>query len=222
MGQFLERPNPDDDVSLMDPADLAALGRRRREGFERDASKVAAALQGTLWSGRSGAWLLPRLDATTAKDVGPALAQVLPELRCGQVVSNVVGAFGRAAGTPWAADLLAQFQLPFDGVTRWDIGSAVFGMSPRKLAPVERDIIQIVNCRAYGRSREMLAMVLPRIGTETATAAALELLVDDPEISGHVLSGLARAKAAVPATLVLPFLEHPRSDVRRDAKRLLG
>jgi len=148
------------------------------------------------------------------------LIRALPRLEDQREKESVVRALSVSWAKPAAGPvLLEQFRTVHDegglGI-RWSIANA-----PSVVATdaIFDDLAVLVRDRAYGRSREMLAVALGRCREAPAEPLLIELL-DDEQIAGHALMALAARRAKVPSDVVGRFLGHPQAWVRKYARRL--
>jgi HEAT repeat protein len=83
------------------------------------------------------------------------------------------------------------------------------------------DLVELVKDKQHGRSREMLAVALGNMRNPAAVNVLIELL-NDEEVAGHALMGLAKLKAQEARSHIVPFLAHPKAWVRKEASRALA
>jgi HEAT repeat protein len=70
--------------------------------------------------------------------------------------------------------------------------------------------------KRFGKGRESFTMLLGQYGG-TAQISTLIRLLEDPEISGHAVHALRLLGASEAADSVRPFLESPKSWVKKEA-----
>jgi hypothetical protein len=74
--------------------------------------------------------------------------------------------------------------------------------------------------RRFGKGRESFTMLLGRYGGETQIPALIKLLAD-PEICGHAVYALRLLGATEAADSIRPFLDSPKTWVRKEAQKFL-
>jgi len=82
------------------------------------------------------------------------------------------------------------------------------------------DIVALVKDKRHGRAREMLAVALANMKNPKAVDVLIELL-DDEEIAGHALSALRKLAPPEAREAIEPFVNHPKTWARNEAKRAL-
>lgn len=75
--------------------------------------------------------------------------------------------------------------------------------------------------RSYGASRKMLVLSLGNMKDPRAVEVLVDLL-SDKEVAGHAVMALGKLKAKSAKPKLEPFLQHPRSWVRNEAKKALA
>jgi len=114
---------------------------------------------------------------------------------------------------------------PFEH-TAWAIGEEIrqsFQAHPR----LKRDlaslhaVLDVARYRNLRRGRESFVMALGFTGAATH-ASALAELIDDPDISGHVVDTLLKMRAPGYSSQVSPLTAHKRAWVRRLAERYIA
>jgi hypothetical protein len=72
--------------------------------------------------------------------------------------------------------------------------------------------------RRFGKGRESFTMLLGHYGGAAQIPSLVQLL-DDPEVSGHAVYALRLLGASEAAERVRPFLDSPKSWVRKEARK---
>lgn len=101
----------------------------------------------------------------------------------------------------------------------WVIGNAFeIIIQPEDVDP----ILEIVKDKDNGTSRQMFVMALAKIKSrkEDIENVLIPLLEDD-DITGHVLYTLGKLKSEKAREKIIPFIDHPNSYYRREAKSAL-
>lgn len=155
------------------------------------------------------------------KKAVPVLARWLPRLADKAVKEDVI----RTLSVPWARDavpvLLKEYRDALEGDPagtglRWAVAN---GLEVLATDEVFDDVVELLHL-GPGASRQMLVLALAKMTRPEAVEVLVNLL-DDEEVSGHVVSALAKLGAAVPREKVEPFLKHKADWVRKDARKLL-
>jgi HEAT repeat protein len=100
---------------------------------------------------------------------------------------------------------------------KWTIGNALSVVADDS---VFDDIAELVRNKQHGRAREMLAIALGNMKDPRAVPLLMEVL-DDEQVAGHALAGLRKLAPAEARSKVEPFLNHPKTWVRKEAQRTL-
>jgi HEAT repeat protein len=150
----------------------------------------------------------------------PLLLEWLPRITNRDVRQQIVSALGTKWGKPVAADaLIAEFEnADSTGLDRWRVGSSLAAVvDDAHFEPVAR----LVRERRFGRARQEVVSRLGTLSDPRVLDLLIELLADD-EVAGHAIIGLQRLKRPEAADAVRPFLSHPTSWVRTEARRALA
>jgi HEAT repeat protein len=154
----------------------------------------------------------------------PVLLEHLPRVQDKWIKEGIVRALtakearGKADGA-----LVAEFRAAAPSQTanialKWAIGNA---LSVVATDGVFADVIELLKDKQHGQSREMLAVALGNMKNPTAVDVLIELLNDD-EVAGHALIGLAKLKAQKSRPHIERFLNHPKPWVRKKASKALA
>jgi len=100
---------------------------------------------------------------------------------------------------------------------KWAIGNALSVVADDS---VFDDIVALVKDKRHGRAREMLAVALANMKNPKAVDVLIELL-EDEEVAGHALSALRKLAPPEAREAIEPFVNHPKTWVRNEAKRAL-
>lgn len=100
---------------------------------------------------------------------------------------------------------------------KWAIGNALHIFANDE---VFDDIVDIATDRRHGSSREMVVASLMRMKNPKAVDVLIKLL-DDEDVAGHALKALRRLNAKRARKYIEPFLEHPRTWWRNEAKKAI-
>jgi HEAT repeat protein len=151
----------------------------------------------------------------------PTLIRWLPLVSDSAVKGDIANALATKSARPTAArPLIEEFgkapETEESGL-KWAIANALSEVADDS---VYDEIVELVRDKRHGYAREMLAVALARMKDPRAVEVLVELL-EDEQVAGHAV--LALRKLAVPETraAIEPFAEHPRTWVRREARRAL-
>ena len=158
--------------------------------------------------------------STPYREAVPVLIQWLPRIRDASVKEDIV----RTLSVPWAGDaaplLLAEFERVEDATgtgLRWAIGNALDVLANDEIAG---QMINLATDRRYGKAREMVVLGLGKLKDGRVTGVLLNLLGDD-EVVGHAVMALGKLRARTARSRIEPLLNHPKSWVRKEAKKAL-
>jgi len=151
----------------------------------------------------------------------PILLRWLPRVENPDVKEVIV----RALSVPWArhteapALLVEEFRRSEgDSGLKWAIGNALSVVADDD---VLSDIIGLIKDPTHGQAREMLAVALGNMKTPDVKYFLIELL-DKEDLVGHAIMALRKLKAKEARPAIERFLTHPKSWVRREAKKALA
>ena len=115
--------------------------------------------------------------------------------------------------------LLDEFaKLPSGSLAKWKIADALSECASDR----DFDALAIlVSDQAQGKAREMLTLALARIPTASSINLLIRLLKDE-QVCGHAIMALGRLNAVEAIGAILPFLEHPKSWVRSEARKAVA
>jgi HEAT repeat protein len=150
----------------------------------------------------------------------PLLVQWLPWVENLAVKESIV----RALSVPWAKRttapklLVDEFrkQVSNPGL-QWAIGNALSIVADDD---VLNDVIGLIRDKEHGKAREMLVVSLGNMKTPGVENLLIELL-DDEDLAGYSIMALRKLKSQKARPVIERFLTHPKSWVRREAKKAL-
>jgi hypothetical protein len=151
----------------------------------------------------------------------PLLVSWIPRVEDVSVKEMLVRAvtvpWGRGIAGPTLVDTFERAdEYPFS--FRWAVGSAIEVVADPSLLD---DMIRLARDKRYGRAREMVVMGLGRIRRPEAVRALVELL-DDPEVAGHAVAGLAKLQPPEARSALERFVNDERGWVRQAARRAIA
>lgn len=203
--------------------------QRRIKAYDEAAKPLIAQLHRLGFNVESVADLFNR--RMNYREAIPLLLEWLPRIDNLDVKESVVRTLSVKWARPVAArPLIEEFRrAPAEEELglKWAIANGLEVVADES---VFEEIVEFVRDRSHGRAREMLAMALGNMKDPRAVPVLLELL-DDEQVVGHTLIGLRRqfrqksVRADLPVEAVRGaverFLDHPKTWVRREAKRVL-
>lgn len=156
------------------------------------------------------------------KDAIPILLKWLPKIANRRVKESIV----RALSVPWAkglaeAALLAKFRSASESDNlglKWAISNALEVLATDKIFDA---IVELARDRRHGAARQMLAMALGKMKNPKAVDVLIGLIEDD-DVAGHSIIALKKLNATEARLYILPFLKHPKTWIRREAKKALN
>jgi hypothetical protein len=151
----------------------------------------------------------------------PILLRWLPRVENPAVKEAIV----RALSVPWArhteapALLVEEFRRSkSDFGLNWAIGNALSVVADDD---VLNDIVGLIRDKTYGKAREMLVVALGNMKSPDVKYFLIELL-DDEDLAGYAIMSLGKLKSKEARPFIERFLTHPKSWVRREAKKALA
>jgi len=155
------------------------------------------------------------------KDAIPILLRWLPKIDNLDVKESIV----RALSVPWAKPIAASIlieefhKMPNESNTgiKWAIANALSIVADDS---VFAEIVELLQDTRHGASREMLAVSLGNMKDPSAQDVLIGLL-DDNQITGHVIIALGKLKSEKARPAIEPFVSHPKAWVRKEAKKAL-
>jgi HEAT repeat protein len=151
----------------------------------------------------------------------PLLVSWIPRVQERAVKEMLV----RAVSVPWARGtagptLVKAFEQAdeYPGSFQWAVGSAIETIADPSLLD---DMIRLARDKKYGRAREMVVMGLGRIRRLEAVQTLIELL-DDPEVAGHAVKGLAKLQPPEARAALERFVDDERGWVKLAARRAIA
>lgn len=151
----------------------------------------------------------------------PILLRWLPRVENPAVKEAIV----RALSVPWARRteasnlLVEEFRRSkSDFSLNWAIGNALSVVADDG---VLNDIIGLIRDKTYGKAREMLVVALGNMKTLDVKYTLIELL-EDEDLAGYAIMALGKLKTKEARHAIERFLNHPKSWVRREAKKALA
>ncbi len=130
----------------------------------------------------------------------------------------------RALSVPWARRteapvlLVEEFRRSkSDFSLNWAIGNALSVVADDD---VLTDIVGLIHDKTYGKAREMLVVALGNMNAIDVKYTLIDLL-EDEELAGYGIVALGKLKIKETRPAIERFLTHPKSWVRREAKKAL-
>ena len=156
------------------------------------------------------------------KDAIPVLLQWLPRIENLDVKEDIV----RALSVPWAKPvatrtLVSEFrkmQNESNTGIKWAIANALSVVADDS---VFTEIVDLVGDPRHGKAREMLAFSLGNMKDPRSQDVLISLL-DDDEVAGHAIVALGKLKSKKAYSAIKRFLTHPKTWIRKEAKKALA
>jgi hypothetical protein len=162
----------------------------------------------------------PSKYQTNHREIIPILLRWLPLIENPDIKGDIVGALS----VPWAKGvaarpLIEEFRKAQEGRSlKWAIGNALSVVADKS---VFDELVELVRDKRHGKAREMLPLALVKTKDPRVVSILIELL-DDEEIAGHAVSALRRLAPPEARTAIEPFISHPKTWIRNEAKRALA
>lgn len=195
------------------------MRRRRVEEYREAAAPLLAELAAAGFDVASVTAL--RRQGAEWRGAIPILLAWLPRVGNADVKEDIVRALSVPFAKPAAAPaLVAEFRRadPAQEALRWAIGNALEVVADDSVLD---DVVEIVRDRRNGTSREMFAVALGNMRGPRVVDVLIGLL-DDPEVAGHAIMGLGKLGARPARGEVERFLDHPKSWIRKAARKAIG
>jgi hypothetical protein len=150
----------------------------------------------------------------------PILLAWLPKVTNPNVKEDII----RALSVKWAkrtvaaALLLVEFERADDASLRWAIGNALEVLATVEIAD---DLIRLATDRRYGRARQMVVLGLGKLKDARVVGALIDLLADE-DVVGHAVIALGKLQARAARSRIESLLDHPKSWIRKEAKKALA
>jgi HEAT repeat protein len=100
---------------------------------------------------------------------------------------------------------------------KWAIGNALSVVADDR---VFEQLAAIAEDKRHGHDREMVALALGNMKDPRAVDVLVRLL-DDDQVAGHAIMALGKLRARGVRSKIEPFLDHPKTWVRREARKAL-
>jgi len=147
----------------------------------------------------------------------PILLRHLESARDPKLREGIVRALG-VKSFPVTEALIAAFRRESHPLVRWAIGNSLYNTASREHIPA---LLELVQDRSYGIARQMIALQLGK-WRDPGALAALERLVDDPEVTPHALTALGEYEDERLRSLFVRLATHAQPLVRKSAARSLA
>jgi HEAT repeat protein len=101
---------------------------------------------------------------------------------------------------------------------KWALGNAISIVAGKNNFD---EIVNLVQDKRHGITRDMMVLRLPRLEPDKAVAVLIELLADD-EVAGQAVIALGKLKAQEARNGIERLLSHPQPWVRKEAAKALA
>jgi len=166
---------------------------------------------------------LGEIETSTAKELigsRSLIIDLIPAIRMPDVQEGVIRMLHQSPSAEVLnGDLMSLFRELDDpsGQVRWVIGNALADTAQ----PGDFDaLVELATDSSYGYSREMLLLGLARTKDPRALDVLTKLL-EDPQLAGYAVIALGQLKDPRARPAVEPFLDHPISWIRQEARKSL-
>jgi HEAT repeat protein len=151
----------------------------------------------------------------------PILLRWLPRVENPAIKEAIV----RALSVPWVRHteapklLIEEFRKSDDHLgLKWAIGNALSVVANDDILS---DIVGLIKDTTHGKACEMLVVALGNMKTPDVKYFLIELL-EDEDLAGYAIIALGKLKAKESRSAIECLLAHPKSWVRREAKKALA
>lgn len=206
--------------------------RQRMAEREENRRRYAKAAVGLLADLESAGFEVETLAQLRQREVGdkralPALVKWLPEIDYLPLKRDLIATLGSSWTRPASArPLVEEFRRADpaedtgDTSVRWSIGDALERVADESVLD---DLIDIATDASNGHHRALVVTALGNMGkARERVLPVLLALLDDDVVAPYAVKGLGKLKAPEARAAVEPFLEHPESWVRKEAKKALA
>jgi HEAT repeat protein len=156
------------------------------------------------------------------KDAIPILMKWLPQIENLDVKEDIIRALSVRWAKPVAAkSLVAEFhKLQNESNTgiKWAIANALSVVANES---VFIEIVELLRDPRHGKAREMLALSLGNMNDPRAQDVLINILADE-EVAGHAIMVLGKLKSKKAYSAIEPFMLHPKTWVRKEARKALA
>ncbi|MCG1021470.1 HEAT repeat domain-containing protein [Sutcliffiella horikoshii] len=152
------------------------------------------------------------------KDVVPILLKHIREIVDESDKQFLVRCLGVKGFTEATEDLITEFKNSRNLSYKWAIGNTLSIIQDK--SKVE-ELLEIIQDKKHGIARQMLIIAVAKMKEKKGIPILLDLL-NDEEVNGHVISGLAYYKDPKLIPYIEPLTNHPISWIRNEAIKIVG
>ncbi len=207
--------------------------RQRKQMEERKEYRrlYAEAAKGLIHDLADAGFTIESLGQLRQRGVGnrsavPVLSKWLPLVTYRPLKDDIIATLGSAWARPEAARPLIDEFRRIDPVAdtypsvRWSIGDALERVADESVLD---DLLEIATDGSLGYNRDLIVAALGnmRKSRELVIPVLLELLNDD-QVAVYAVMALGKLKAHEARQAIEPFVDHPESWVRKEAKKALA
>jgi len=148
------------------------------------------------------------------------LLEWLPQVQDPYIKETLVRALSVPSAKPFAAPvLIEEFRKtePSQTFLKLAIGNALSVVADDGVCD---DIIELAQERKHGKARQLIVLALGNMKDPRAAKAAMQLL-NDEVVAGHAVMALGMLKAKSSRSSLMPFLQHRRAWIRREAQKAI-
>jgi len=154
-------------------------------------------------------------------DATPILLRWLPKVEYPELKEDIVRALATKYAKPIAAaPLIEEYKKTpnSEGSLKWAIGNSLAVVADDS---VFEAIVGLATDRTHAGNRDMVVVALGNMKRPEAVDVLIKLLADE-EVAGHALVALRKLGAKKARPVIEPFLKHPKTWVRNEAKRTIA
>ena len=154
-------------------------------------------------------------------DATPILLRWLPKVKYPGLKEDIVRSLATKYATPIAASHLIDEYVKTpnsEGSLKWAIGNSLAVVADDSVFDA---IAGLTLDPDHGKSREMVVVALGNMKRPEAVDVLIKLLTDD-QVAGHALLALRKLGAKKAQPCIEPFLKHPKTWVRNEAKKAIA
>ena len=161
------------------------------------------------------------VDKQTYQRALPVLLRWLPLVTNEDIKATLADALGEKLASPAALRPLIEEFKSWNGRANYVKYSIAESLGRIANDSILDDIVSLIRDRRHGTDRIGLAKALGRMKSPLAEEVLIEML-NDPELGSFVVSVVKKRGIERAWPSVVPFLEHPKAWVRKEAKATLA
>lgn len=159
---------------------------------------------------------LMKMDKTN-KDLIPILLKYIKQIEDEGDKQFLVRCLGVKGFTEATQVLLTEFENAHTPSYKWAIGNSLSIILDKSYS---NDMLEIIQKKEHGIARQMVVIAIGKMKIHEAIPILLELLQDE-DITGHVITALGNYKKAELIPYIKPFENHQVSWIRKEASKVI-